>query len=258
MKLAFFSRSQSERLDSIVAHAEGLGAQCSVNPPECDSIDVAVSFGGDGTFLSIARKVGARNVPILGINNGRLGFLAAGPLEGAFEAIEKVIKGEFEIEERAMIEVAGLGSCLNEFSIQKQGSAMVNIAIMVDKNLPYSFWADGVIVSTPTGSTAYSLSVGGAIVAPDCDCFIISPIAPHNLNVRPLVVGGGAKIVVSVNTRDGAAATSNLDNRQFHAKNGAIFELSKSERKLHIVRLEGESFYKTLRDKLSWAIDPRL
>lgn len=258
MKIAFFSRSQSERLDQLVSYAGSLGAQCVVNPCQCDQIDVAVSFGGDGTFLSVSRKVENFDIPILGINNGRLGFLASCPLPEAQNAIVKLINHDFGIENRKMISVQGLGIALNEFSIQKRDSSMVNISITVDNNPSYSFWADGVIVSTPTGSTAYSLSVGGAIVAPDSDCFIISPIAPHNLNVRPLVVGGNSNIKIDVKTRDESFATATLDNQQFDAQNGQRFNIAKSLQQLKIIRLEGDSFYKTLRDKLSWAIDPRL
>lgn len=165
-----------------------------------------------------------------------------------------------------MLEVEGLNQCdpnptsgvaLNEFSIQKQGAAMVNISIGIDDNLPYAFWGDGVIISTPTGSTAYSLSVGGAIVAPQCDCFIISPIAPHNLNLRPLVVNGGSRIMVRVESRDGENSTATLDNEQYVAKSGAQYTIKRSKLELKVIHLPEDSFYKTLRDKLSWAIDPR-
>lgn len=258
MKLAFFSRTPSDRLDAIVDHATSLGAECIVNPCEYSGIDVAVSFGGDGTFLGVARGIGANGVPIFGINNGRLGFLASCPLDGAIEAIEALVGGDVDYERRSLISVVGLGESLNEFTIQKRDSGMVYVTIAVDSHSPYSFWADGVIVSTPTGSTAYSLSVGGAIVAPDCDCFIVSPIAPHNLNVRPMIVGGGSVIRVTVNTRDGVKAFASLDNRQFEAADGASFDMRKSDRSVQIVRLKGNSFYKTLRDKLSWSVDPRL
>lgn len=261
MKFAIFSRSESPDLNALCDHITALGGSFALNPCQFSDSDMAISLGGDGTFLSTARKVVPYDLPILGINGGRLGFLATTPLSGALRALEDVVSGRFTIENRAMIKVEGIqadhGDALNEFSLQKRTPAMVNVQMSIDGQRVAGYWADGVIVSTPTGSTAYSMSVGGAILAPLCRCFVISPIAPHNLNVRPLVVSDNARIELRIQTRNTPYATATIDNRDFCIDGDAVFSLSRSSQTVPIVQLPQVSFYETLREKLHWGLDPR-
>lgn len=268
MKIALYSRPENPSLPIIIAQLESRpGLTYSLNPACATGHDVALSFGGDGTFLSSSRKIGCEDIPLFGVNSGRLGFLAAVALDDISGALDNLLAGRYVIEQRSLLmviaeddanpPVGASGVAVNEFTIQKSGTAMVSISMDIDGERVASYWADGVIVATSTGSTAYSMSVGGAILAPGCRSLIISPIAPHNLNIRPLVVPGSSHVKISVGTRYGAGATATIDNREFPAPDGSSFELVRAPRMLKIVRLEGHSFYTTLREKLLWGVDAR-
>lgn len=218
-----------------------------------------VSYGGDGTFLHSIEMLRGRDIPILGINSGRLGFLASVPREGAEEAIEALINGDYTIEERPLIEIISNGHtsfAFNEFTLQKSTLSMINVKLMVNGEYVANYMSDGLIVSSPSGSTAYSMSVGGAIIAPDCNCFIVNPIAPHNLNMRPIIISDQSVLELSAVSREsGVLAT--MDNRWSNVENGAHFVVKKSLYHIRLVKLKNTSFYKTIREKLMWGIDAR-
>lgn len=300
MKIALYSRSINADLDDLITCFSDYGVECVVNPTadlnlpavgladtgdsvstHSEECDLAVSFGGDGTFLNAVRKMGRRTIPILGINSGRLGFLATVDHEHARQAAGDLVAGNYTLQDRLMIEVSGPNvppdaRALNEFAIQKSGTAMVEISIEIDGHQVASYWADGVIVSTPTGSTAYSMSVGGAILTPGCQSLIISPIAPHNLNIRSLVVPSDSRICISVRTRsvsgnslsdscdvDGNdtvihnSAIATIDNCEFEAPSSSQYFILPSKDPLQEIVLSGISFYDTLRSKLLWGRDLR-
>ena len=262
MRIAVFYRSLSDEIQSVIEHINSLDIQTITNPTSNFEADLAISFGGDGTFLSSARQILCHNIPILGVNCGRLGFLASTSLDKATEAIDNIVNNNYKVTQRTVINVAGNPLCgnniaINEFAIQKQTGAMVNLEISINNHPPHCYWADGVIIATPTGSTAYSMSVGGAILSPECQSFIISPIAPHNLNVRPLIVGEQETITITPSTRDSSPIRLTLDNRSFEIESGTCFTITQSAQKLNLIELPGDSFYQTLRNKLSWAMDPR-
>lgn len=259
MKIALYSRPANPSLPIITDELDRRGLDFTLNPEHPADYDLALSFGGDGTFLSTVRKMGDSHIPILGINSGRLGFMAAVALEDVGKALDELRDGRFTIEERTLLQVTGglKGLAVNEFTIQKDGTAMVSVEIGIDGENVATYWADGVIVSTSTGSTAYSMSVGGAILAPGCRCLILSPIAPHNLNIRPLVVPDTSVVTLKVMTRNGEGAIATIDNRECLVADGSAFELAKAPHMLRVIRPAGNSFYKTLRNKLLWGVDAR-
>lgn len=259
MKIALYSRPENPSLPIITDELRRRGLDFTLNPESPAGHDLALSFGGDGTFLSTVRKMGESHIPILGINSGRLGFMAAVALEDISAAMDELRDGRYTIEERTLLQIEGgvQGLAVNEFTIQKNGTAMVSVEIGIDGENVATYWADGVIVSTSTGSTAYSMSVGGAILAPGCRCLILSPIAPHNLNIRPLVVPDTSVVTLRVETRNGEQAIATIDNRERTVANGTRFSLAKATHMLRVIRPAGNSFYKTLRNKLLWGVDAR-
>lgn len=259
MKIALYSRPENPSLPIITDELRRRGLDFTLNPEHPADYDLALSFGGDGTFLSTVRKMGQSHIPILGINSGRLGFMAAVALEDIGKALDKLREGRYTIEERTLLQIEGgaEGVAANEFTIQKDGTAMISVEIRIDGENVATYWADGVIVSTSTGSTAYSMSVGGAILAPGCRCLILSPIAPHNLNIRPLVVPDTSIVTLKVTTRHGEEAIATIDNRERLVPDGTAFRLSKASHMLRVIRPAGNSFYKTLRNKLLWGVDAR-
>lgn len=259
MKIALYSRPENPSLPIITDEFRRRGLDFTLNPESPAGHDLALSFGGDGTFLSTVRKMGESHIPILGINSGRLGFMAAVALENISTAMDELRDGQYTIEERTLLQIEGgvQGLAVNEFTIQKNDTAMVSVEIGIDGENVATYWADGVIVSTSTGSTAYSMSVGGAILAPGCRCLILSPIAPHNLNIRPLVVPDTSVVTLRVETRKGEQAIATIDNRERTVANGTSFSLAKASHMLRVIRPAGNSFYKTLRNKLLWGVDAR-
>ncbi len=246
MKIALYGREENPSLGVLEEELRGRGVGYVLNPGETSGYDLALSFGGDGTFLSAVRKMGGSPIPILGINSGRLGFMAAVSMEEIGEALDLLaVEGDLR------------GVAVNEFTVQKAGTAMVSVEIGIDGEEVATYWADGVIVSTSTGSTAYSMSVGGAILAPGCRCLIVSPIAPHNLNIRPLVIPDTSVVTLRVATRHGGGAIATLDNRESPVADGATFRMARAEHRLRVVRPVGNSFYKTLKNKLLWGVDAR-
>lgn len=228
-----------------------------------EGADMVLSYGGDGTFLECVRRVGERGLPILGINSGRLGFLANVPMEGVEEAFTLISAGNYQVESRLLLQAEGTFGeapdfpfAFNEFSLHRGGAEMIGVGVEVDGEPIATIWGDGVLVATPSGSTAYALSVGGPVIAPECDCLIVAPIAPHNLSMRPVVVPAASRITLRVHSRrENPYAT--LDNRTFPASDGATFTLRRAGIATRLVRLLGHSFYTTLQEKMAWGIDKR-
>lgn len=225
--------------------------------------DYVISLGGDGTMLETLEYVRRSGIPVLGVNTGRLGFLATVYKEDFAKAIQLLTKEKFTLDKRELIELDKttcfneVNYALNEFTIhKKESSAMINIDTYVDGIFLNSYFADGLIVSTPTGSTAYSLSCGGPIMVPDSDNFIITPIAPHNLNVRPIVISNNKTISFKVSGRSDSFNVS-LDSRSQTIKNLSELIIKKADFRFNMINLEGQHFFETLRNKLLWGIDKR-
>lgn len=224
---------------------------------------VALSYGGDGTFLECAKTIGLHGTPILGVNSGRLGFLANVPKEALGQALEDLKSRRYEAESRTLLDVSGdfpeplaHPYAFNEFTIQRAGTGMVAVETYIDDEMVATYWGDGVILSTPAGSTAYSLSVGGPVVAPQCDCFVLAPIAPHNLTMRPVVLPDSSRVTFRVSSR-GEKCFASLDSTNWTVGDGASFEVSRAKNSVFLVKLQNISFYDTLRNKMMWGFDRR-
>lgn len=226
-------------------------------------LDMLVSLGGDGSFLDSVDYIGRTPVPMLGINLGRLGFLSNTRLQDVDHALQQLMQRRFTTEERALLTLQGCPgfgvhhTALNEVTIHKRdGAAMISIHTHLDGRFLNTYWADGLIVSTPTGSTAYSLACGGPILAPNCDAMVITPIAPHNLNVRPFVVPGNSTLTLNVDAR-GEKYLVNLDSRSVVMDSAPPLAVRRADHPVLLVQLEGQDFLDTLRNKLSWGLDVR-
>lgn len=228
--------------------------------------DIFTSVGGDGTFLSSAVLVGDSGIPVLGVNLGRLGFLSENTPQ---EAVDAVMSGNYTIEERNLLKAdfghaaekdSGLRGiypyALNEITVHRAGPAMLGVDVVIDGSALPTYWADGLLVATSSGSTAYSLSVGGPIVMPDSEVLIISPISPHNLNVRPLVVPVTSRIGLSLQARDEKVFLT-IDNRSMEVSTDLRMEVSMAQFSLKRIRLDGSNFIKALTTKLFWGEDIR-
>ncbi len=259
MKIALYARPENPSLGLLTKELDRRALPYALNPCASHEFDVALSFGGDGTFLSAVRKIGEASLPVLGINSGRLGFMASVSLDEIPRAIDDLLAGRYTTESRTLLSVEGdiKGVAVNEFTIQKSDLSMISVALEIDGDPVATYWADGVIVSTSTGSTAYSMSVGGAILAPDCRALIISPIAPHNLNIRPLVIPETSRVSLTVQSRAEQPATATVDNQSFSVPSGSCFALTRADRQLAVIRPASGSFYHALREKLYWGADPR-
>ncbi len=227
-------------------------------------LDVCIGLGGDGTLLDTVALVGRAGVPVLGINLGRLGFLSNVRLEEVDAALEALKDGRYALQDRSLLEVtdhAGtLGTnnfALNEVSIHKRDSAsMISVHVHLGNDYLNTYWADGLIISTPTGSTAYSLSCGGPILYPTSDALVINPISPHNLNVRPFVVPDHYTIRLQLEARADLCLL-NLDARSTSISGQSIVTVRRAPFAVKMVQMEGHDFLRTLRTKLNWGLDVR-
>ena len=226
--------------------------------------DLFLSVGGDGTFLETVLKVKDLGIPIAGVNTGRMGFLANISAEEIGHSIDMLCRGEYEIIERCLLEIShpeGLfegntSSALNEITIQKADLSMITINVYVDETYLNTYWSDGLIVSTATGSTAYNLSVGGPILSPEDESIIISPIAPHNLTIRPIILSGRSRLRMVIEGRSNEyLATCDFRSKQLPFSQE--IHIVKAPVKLKTVMLKGRDFYSTLRNKLMWGLDKR-
>ena len=230
------------------------------------SFDLLISIGGDGTILKAITFVKDLSIPIIGVNTGRLGFLAKIQIENIELVIEEIILKNYSISERTLIQVSTsetnqqlskLNFALNEITLsRKNTTSMISIDTKLDNKHLNSYWADGLIISTPTGSTGYSLSCGGPIIMPEAENLIINPIAPHNLNARPLIIPDSTEIKIKVNGRENEFLIS-LDSRITTLSNSNEVIIKKSPFKIKMIELENESFLITLREKLMWGKDKR-
>ena len=226
--------------------------------------DLVLSVGGDGTFLETVLKVKDLGIPIAGVNTGRMGFLANISADEISHSIDMLCKGEYEIIERCLLEIShpegmfegNSSTALNEITIQKADLSMITISVFVDETHLNTYWADGLIVSTATGSTAYNLSVGGPILSPDDESIIISPIAPHNLTIRPIILSGEGKIRMVIEGRSNEYLTT-CDFRSKKLPFTEEIHIVRAPVKIRTVMLNGRDFYSTLRNKLMWGADTR-
>ncbi|NDK54745.1 NAD kinase [Pontibacter fetidus] len=227
-------------------------------------VDVVLSIGGDGTLLDTVTYVGAQQIPILGINTGRLGFLATISYDSINVALDALYKGHYTLDDRALIRVdsdqevfEGINFGLNEFSVLKRdSSSMIAVHTYIDGEYLNSYWADGLVVATPTGSTGYSLSAGGPLVLPQTNNFVISPVCPHNLNVRPMIVSDRSVISFEVEGRSSSYLAS-LDSRSVPVDMNVQLAVRRENFVARLVKLHHVNFLSTLRSKLNWGMDNR-
>jgi NAD+ kinase len=225
--------------------------------------DLLFSIGGDGTILDAITFVRDSGIPIVGINTGNLGFLASIAKDEIDNALEAIYTKNYTIEERTLLKLESPATVfhdfpygLNEIAVQKIDSAMIKVHVYIDGEFLNTYWADGLIISTPTGSTAYSLSVGGPIIIPDSGNFIISPISPHNLTVRPIVLPDSSKLQLKLESR-AVNYIASIDHRSVVINNTMDLKIEKADFKIKLLKLNTTSFYKTLRNKLMWGADKR-
>jgi len=249
-------------LDNRLALPEGVGT--FRRGDSLRGVQFVFSIGGDGTLLDTVTYVGSLQIPILGIHTGRLGFLATITPDRVTQAIDALFKGHFVIEERSLIRVdtdpevfEGINFGLNEFSILKRDtSSMIVVHTYIDGEYLNSYWADGLIVATPTGSTGYSLSCGGPVMLPQTNNFIIAPVCPHNLNVRPLIVSDRSVISFEIEGRSNNFLLS-LDSRAVPVDAGIQIAVRRETFTARLVKLNHVNFLSTLRSKLNWGLDRR-
>ena len=227
-----------------------------------EQTEMLLSIGGDGTFLSAAALVADSGLPVVGVNLGRLGFLSENRPE---EVAQAILSKDYTIENRSLLQLSPSDAfslpeeyynALNEFAVHRSGPSMLEVEVSVDGIKLPTYWADGLVISTSSGSTAYSLSVGGPIVLPESRVLIISPISPHNLNVRPLVVPDTAQISLKMQSRDGEFVFSS-DNRSVNMPAGTEMSISVAQFSLRRVRLNRSNFINALTQKLFWGEDVR-
>lgn len=291
MNIALFGKTISEDtkpyIQQIINKLEDVGAKIIVFGPYYSNIkseivfnsevnifndhkelkeetDFLFSIGGDGTFLDTLPLVRDSGIPIMGINVGRLGFLSSISKDEICIAIDNIIKGEYIIDKRALLKVkepenlfGELNYGLNELSVsRKESTSLIVVHVYVDDIFLNSYWADGIIISTPTGSTAYSLSCGGPFIAPGSKNFVITPIAPHNLTVRPVVIRDDSVIRIKVEGRDKNFFVS-LDSRFEKIDSPIEIEIAKGDFEINMVQMKSKDFFSTIRDKLKWGLDVR-
>ena len=226
--------------------------------------DFLICIGGDGTILDAITLVGKSSIPIIGINAGRLGFLANNNFDEVHQMVEHMVEGNYELESRTLLELktgknlfGDNNYALNELTIhRKDSSAMVVVHTYINNEYLNSYWADGVIVATPTGSTAYSLSCGGPILMPQSKNFSITPIAPHNLNVRPIIIPDNSEIRLKIEGRE-ENFLATLDSRTEVLSSEDELTLKKADYDIQLVQFKDQHFFKTIRNKLLWGSDKR-
>jgi NAD+ kinase len=256
-----------EELNNQLIQKSGISANYEVFRNHKDfhsGLDLVISMGGDGTFLKTVSYIRNSGVPIMGINTGRLGFLANISKDAMYETLAQVKNKEYEFQLRSLLRVhteedlfGADNFALNELTLHKKDtSSMITVHASLDNKYLNTYWADGLIVATPTGSTAYSLSCGGPIITPGCQVHILNPIAPHNLNVRPMVVPDHLPISLEVEGRDRTYLLS-LDGNSKSIRQGEQVVIRKAEFMINVVKFEDNNFLDTIRNKMLWGIDTR-
>ena len=223
--------------------------------------DMVLSIGGDGTFLKAASRVGSRNIPILGINTGRLGFLADVSPEEMEDTFNDIYSNNYRIEDRSVLQVSckeqelkGYPFGLNEIAVLKRdSSSMISIHTAINGAYLTTYQADGLVIATPTGSTAYSLSIGGPVIVPHSNTIAITPVAPHSLNVRPIVINDDWEITLDVESRSHNFLIA-IDGRSETCREGSKLTIRKADYKIKVVKRQNHIFFNTLRNKMMWEI----
>ncbi len=288
MKIILFSRKgitlRTEDIDKIFGAIERYGFSYAINRAFAENIEehalrtiptefvydgevgeqptdsVMVCYGGDGTLLEGVHRLGGADIPVVGINGGHLGFLALAPRENIESVFADIANKNLHLEQRDMLCIEGLDGdklyALNEVAVQRLGAAMISVEAAIDGNMVSTYNGDGVIISTPTGSTAYSLSAGGPIVAPSCHSFLLTPLAPHNLTMRPIVMPDTSVVKLHIDTRGNDASIS-IDNRTFKIANNATLTIKKAKRYIRLAVPHNISFFDSLRNKMMWGVDIR-
>ncbi|MDG2475705.1 MAG: NAD kinase [Flavobacteriaceae bacterium] len=233
--------------------------------PIDDSINFVFAIGGDGTILRSITYVKDSNIPVLGINTGRLGFLTSVQKENIKEAISNINENKFSIIKRTLLEVksnslndafSDYPFALNEITIQrKDTTSLLNISCSINENYLTNYWSDGLIISTPTGSTGYSLSNGGSIVSPESNVILLNPIAPHNISMRSLVIPDNSKIKIDI--EGDSDINLSVDSRMYSVNCSDQFKISKADFTVSTIKFDTDNFYKRLREKLFWGQDMR-
>lgn len=288
MKIILFSRKgialRTEDIDEIFGAIERYGFDYAINREFAENIEeltshtiapefiydrevgaqpadaVMVCYGGDGTLLEGVHRLNGADIPVVGINGGHLGFLALAPRENIESVFDAIAANNLNLEVRNMLCIEGLEGgklyALNEVSVQRLGASMISIDAAIDGNAVSTYNGDGVIISTPTGSTAYSLSAGGPILAPSCNSFLLTPLAPHNLTMRPIVMPDSSVVTLHIATRNNEASIS-ADNRTIKISNDTILTIRKAKRSIRLAVPHNISFFDSLRNKMMWGVDIR-
>ena len=288
MKIILFSRKgialRTKDIDEIFGAIERYGFDYAINRAFAENIEehtsriittefiydgevgeqptdsVMVCYGGDGTLLEGVHRLNGADIPVVGINGGHLGFLALAPRENIGSVFADIASNNLRFEVRDMLCIEGIGDtklyALNEVAVQRLGAAMISIEAAIDGNMVSTYNGDGVIISTPTGSTAYSLSAGGPIVAPSCHSFLLTPLAPHNLTMRPIVMPDTSIVELRISTRRSASSVS-VDDRTFEVANDAVLTIKKAKRYIRLAVPHNISFFDSLRNKMMWGVDIR-
>lgn len=262
MKVSLFGNSRPEVMEQVRQLLEQLPGVSIVPQAEAD---MALSIGGDGTFLRTAASVGASGIPIVGINAGHLGFLADVPVEDIPTALPAILVDQhYTVEHRNLLHL-DIPSChqhyqpfaLNEVAVLKRDqSSMVSVSVWVDGVFLNQYDADGLVIATPTGSTAYAMSAGGPILEPQSNCWVIVPIAPHSLTTRPLVIRDNCVLDVEVSSRNNIFLVA-TDGQPVHLTTQSRLRLTKADHTIGVVRRPDHTFFDTLRNKLMWGRDGR-
>lgn len=250
-------------LAGLITHP--LPSHIQVTSTEEDAVagsDVVVAIGGDGTMLRTARRVLGLGVPILGINSGRLGFLANIPQSQLHDALQRTVDGDYTLDQRWLLEATDASGerhfALNEFLFSKGASAsMVKLQAYYNGHLINTYWADGLIVASPTGSTAYNMSSGGPIVHPGCDVMVVSPISPHTLTTRPLVLPGNGRLTIRAEASEQEVLFSKDGENADIPMNRIEVQVVRSAHTIDLIQLPGQQYFDTLRTKLMWGLDLR-
>ena len=288
MKIILFSRKnialRSEDIEAIFGAIEHYGFDYAINKAFAENIEkltsrtiapefiydgivgpqpadtTMVCYGGDGTLLEGVHRLDGADIPVVGINGGHLGFLALAPRENIKEVFEGIASNKLNLEQRDLLCIEGLSDqklyALNEVAIQRLGASMISIDATIDGNPVATYNGDGVIISTPTGSTAYSLSAGGPILAPLCHSFLLTPLAPHNLTMRPIVMPDSSEVTLHIRTRNNEASIS-ADNRTYKISNDTVLTIKKAKRYIRLAVPHNISFFDSLRNKMMWGVDIR-
>lgn len=235
-----------------------------LTPDKIDGLDLIMTLGGDGTLLEGVTQVNQYDIPILGINVGRMGFLATTAKENVEEALDQVFNKEYTIDERTLLKLKSNENifeefpyALNDFTIvKKDSSSMISVKVYINDEFVNTYWADGIIVSTPTGSTGYSLSCGGPLILPGSRNFVLTPVSPHNLTARPMVVPDDCKVSFKIEGR-GKSFLCSLDSRFATISSSTELSIEKAEFSTRLIKLPENSYFKTIRQKLMWGIDYR-